>query len=174
MVDANPKSTYEAVRELDFTDVHGPLVDASMWVRGLPERIRSRRHGPPRTPTRLTLDDMTAGSDWVILGEQPGVEIAFGAIGRFWQPVIEWRPIEARDFTDFTEPGYGKIACSLSVLPYGTSRSLLTYDVRTILDDHLAWVGFRRYWRIIKPFVGTIERATLRTIAAAAERGAAR
>jgi hypothetical protein len=117
---------------------------------------------------------MTAGSDWVILGEQPGVEIAFGAIGRFWQPVIEWRPIEARDFTDFTEPGYGKIACSLSVLPYGTSRSLLTYDVRTILDDHLAWVGFRRYWRIIKPFVGTIERATLRTIAAAAERGAAR
>jgi hypothetical protein len=24
VVDANPKSTYEAVRELDFTDVHGP------------------------------------------------------------------------------------------------------------------------------------------------------
>jgi hypothetical protein len=174
VVDADPDTAYRAVRELDLTEVHGALVDASMWLRGLPERMKARKRGPIRVPTRLTLDDLTAGSEWVVLGERPGEEITFGAVGRFWQPVVRWRPIEPRDFADFAEPGFGKIVCSLSVLPYGTRRSLVTYDVRTILDDPLSWVEFRRYWRVAKPFVGAIQRATLRTIADTAERGGPR
>jgi len=174
VVDADPDTAYDAVRDLDFTEVHGGLVDAAFWLRGLPERVRARKRGPVRAPTRLTLDDLAAGSDWVLLGERPGEEIAFGAVGRFWQPVVEWRRIEARDFTDFAEPGYGKIACSLSVLPYGTRRSLVTYDVRTTLDDPLSWVGFRRYWRVVRPFVGVVQRATLRTVAEHAEHGGQR
>lgn len=174
LVDADPEATYRAVRDLDFTEVHGSVVDLSIWARGIPERMRARRHGPPRVPTRLTLGDLAAGSEWVILGEQPGIELVFGAVGRFWKPVIEWRTIEPRDFADFAEHGWGKIACSLSTIPYGRNRTLLTYDVRTILDDPRTWVSFRRYWRVIAPFVGAIERATLRTIASAAQQGGGR
>ncbi|MCS7484746.1 hypothetical protein ACFFQW_43265 [Umezawaea endophytica] len=174
LVDADPDTAYRAVRELDLTEVHGTLVDTSMWLRSIPERVKYRKRGPVRTPTRLTLDDLAAGSERVVLGERPGEEIAFGAVGRFWQPVVEWRPVEPRDFVDFSEPGFGKIVCSLSVLPYGTRRSLVTYDVRTIFDDPPSWVGFRRYWRVVKPFVGVIQRAALRTIADTAERGGPR
>jgi hypothetical protein len=170
VVEADPTATYRAVRELDLAGVHSPLVTVSMWARGIPERLRSWRNPPVRLPTRMTLDDLAAASDWEILGEHAGAEIAFGAIGKFWQPVIEWRSFEARDFVDFVEPGYGKIACSLSVVPYGRNRTLLTYDVRTILNDPNSLVRFRRYWRLINPFVGAIERAVLRTTASIAER----
>ncbi|WNV84832.1 hypothetical protein [Umezawaea sp. Da 62-37] len=168
-MDADLATTYRAARELDLTQVGGALVKWAFQVRGIPERMGSRGNGPPRVPTRMTLDDLSASSDWVILGERPSAEVAFGAVGRFWKPVIEWHEIEPRDFTDFTTPGWGKIACSLSVQPYGQNRTLLTYDVRTILNDPLSWVRFRRYWHLIGPFVGMIERAALRTIAAAAE-----
>ena len=169
VVDADPATTYRAAREVDFASVRAPLVTLSMWARGVPERMRSR-HAPPRPPTRMTLDDLVAASDWRILGERPGSEVAFGVIGKFWKPVIEWRSFEADDFADFDEPGYGKIVCSLSVVPYGRDRTLLTYDVRTILDDSLSLKRFRRYWLLINPFVGVIERAVLSTIAASAQR----
>lgn len=164
VVDAAPERAYEAVRSLDFTDVHGPLVDTVQWVRALPQRWRERKHGPPRTPTRLTFDDMATGSDWVILGETPGHEIAAGAAGRFWKPVVEWRHVDAERFTEFAEPGYGKIVMSLSTRPYGEHSSLVSYDIRVIVNDTLSAAKFAVYWRTISPFVRAMQKAVLNTI----------
>lgn len=165
VADAPVAEAYAALRGLDFIEVGGGLVNAAFWVRGLPERWHSRHHKPPRTPTRLTLEDMVAGSDWVILGERPGVEIAAGVVGRFWKPVIEWRPVESAEFADFAEPGYGKIVMSLSTHPYGATRSLLNYDVRVTLTDSPSRRKFHAYWMMIAPFVGAIQMATLRLAA---------
>jgi hypothetical protein len=41
------------------------------------------------------------------------------AVGKFWQPVIEWRDVPRAEFNGFAEPGWGKIAANFSVLPYG-------------------------------------------------------
>lgn len=169
VVDTEPAAAYAAVRELDFTDVRGPLVTAAMWVRGLPERWKRRRQGPPRMPTRMTFDDMAAGSDWVILGENPGHEITAGVAGRFWRPVVQWRHVEAEQFTTFDEPGYGKIVMSLSVRPYGVGSSLVSYDVRVIVNDTLSRTKFDLYWTTVAPFVRSIQKATLRTIKGNAE-----
>lgn len=169
VVDASPQRAYEAVRSLDFTDVHGPLVDAVQWVRALPQRWRERKHGPPRTPTRLTFDDMATGTDWVILGETPGQEIAAGAAGRFWKPVVEWRHVEAERFTEFAEPGYGKIVMSLSTRPYGEHSCLVSYDIRVILNDTLSAAKFNVYWKTISPFVRATQKAVLNTIKRDAE-----
>ncbi|TNC24819.1 hypothetical protein [Amycolatopsis alkalitolerans] len=168
VVAAPADRAYLALRRLDFMEVGGRLVSASFWVRGLPERWRNRRR-PPRVPTRLTLDDMTADSDWVFLGERPGAEVAAGAVGRFWKPVIEWRHTEAGEFTAFDEPGYGKIVFSLSATPYGQSRSLLTYDVRIVCTDRASRARVRAYWSVVAPFVGAVQTATLRTAARHAE-----
>ena len=68
---------------------------------------------------------------WLVLGEQPGVELAFGAVGKFWQGKIEWRDVALEDFARFDEAGFGKIACDLRVRPCGAEHTLLTYECRT-------------------------------------------
>lgn len=172
VVDADPASTYKAVHDLDFTDLHGFLVTAAVRLRELPERWREDRTS--RRRTRLRIHDLDAGTDWVVLGENPGHEIVFGAIGKVWQPIVKWVPVEARDFMDFTEPGYAKVVCSISTLPYGQRRTLVTADMRVVLTDPRAWLSFRRYWRISTPFVGVISRAILRTVKHSAETGGVR
>jgi hypothetical protein len=98
---------------------------------------------------------------WVSLGRVEEHEIALGAVGRFWQPVIEWRTVAPRDFAAFADPDWGKIGVSFSVRPYGRSRSLLTYECRVATFDEAARRAFARYWRLIRPFVGHVMRATL-------------
>lgn len=168
IVDAPVKETYTAARDLDLTNIHNGLISAAGWVRELPERWRDRRHGPPRRPTRLTIDDLDAGSDWALLGEHPGSEFALGVAGKFWRPVITWRRVEPAEFASFAEPGYGKLAVTFSVRPYGAHRSLLTIDTRVQLSDPPSWVKFRRYWRFAYPVAGAMHTALLRTIAAVA------
>lgn len=172
VVDAPVKDTYAAARELDFTDVRGGAVSLASWMRGLPERWHNRRHGPPRQPTRLTVDDLTAGSAWVLLGEHTGSEFAIGVAGKFWRPVVTWRRVEADEFATFEEPGFGKLVLAVSVRPYGPHRSLLTVHTRIQLTDPHSWVKFRRYWRMTRPFIQAAHAALLRTTAANARQSA--
>ncbi|MEU4524681.1 hypothetical protein AB0F52_38930 [Amycolatopsis sp. NPDC024027] len=168
IVDAPVKDTYAAARELDFTEVRGGVVTAAGWLRMLPERWHNRRHGPPRRPTRLTADDLHAGSDWTLLGDRPGSEFALGVAGKFWKPVITWRRVEAGDFTAFEEPGFGKLVLAVSVVPYGPHRTLLTVHTRVRLSDPESWLKFRRCWRISGPAIGSVHTALIRTVAAKA------
>lgn len=171
VVGAPVRQAYTALRALDFTEVGGGLASAAFWARDLPERWKNRHHQLPRRRTRLTFDDLAAGWEWTILGERPGAEIAIGVGGRFWKPVVEWRRIEPEEFLAFDEPGYGKIVQSLSALPYGRSRSLLTHDARVVVTDRASRAKFRAYWAVVSPFVKTVQAATLRTIARHAETG---
>ena len=171
IVDAEPAATYDAARALDFLQVRTPLLDASMWVRGVPARLKGE---PTPEIASMRLSDALEGGDmglpgWLILGEEPGRELAFGAVGRFWQPDIEWREVAREDFKDFDDAGWGKIAANFSVRPYGAHRTLLTYACRVGTTDPDSGRRFGRYWRLVRPFVGHIFRATLATIAAAAE-----
>jgi hypothetical protein len=167
VVDALPASTWRATRELDFMSVHSPLMDASMWVRGVPGRLRG--HQPP-PPAELRLAEGGGLPGWLLLGEREGAEIAFGAVGVFWQPSIRWHDVERADFAGFAEPGYGKIGCNFTVRDYGAGRSLLSYECRVAITDAASRRKFARYWWVIRPFVAHIMRATLATIAAQAGR----
>jgi hypothetical protein len=166
VVDADPATAYAAIRDLDLLTVRTPIVAASMWVRGLPARLRGRAEP---VPPRLTLTGGDGLPGWLMLGEVHGAELSFGAVGRFWTPSIEWRPTTLAEFPTFAEPGWGKIACSLSVRPYGTQRALVTYECRTATFDARSRRAFARYWRLIRPFVAHIMGATVRTIKANAE-----
>ena len=98
-----------------------------------------------------------------------GREIAFGAVGRFWTPTIEWRTVAPQDFAAFAEPGWGKIACTFTTIAYGPSRTMVTYECRTAVTDADSRRRFLRYWWLIRPFVAHIMRATVHTIANNAE-----
>ncbi|MGY6501990.1 MAG: hypothetical protein ACXIVQ_13995 [Acidimicrobiales bacterium] len=171
LVSASPGETYAAARSVDFLDVRSPLVDAAMWVRGLPPRLKGE---PPPTVASMRLSDALESGEmnlpgWLILGEQSGHDVAFGAVGRFWKPDIEWRDVPRHEFDEFAEPGWGKIAAGFSVVPYSDDRTLLTYACRVSMTDADSRRRFRTYWLVVQPFVARIFRATLATIAASAE-----
>jgi hypothetical protein len=162
VVDADPTTTLAAARELDFLTVRTPLLVAAMWLRGVPDRLRHRAQPPP---ARLTLAGGVGLPGWLSLGERAGSEVAFGAVGKFWQANIEWRDVPLAEFAAFNEPGWGKIACNFTVRPYGGEHTLLTYECRTATTDIVARRKFARYWWLIRPFVAHIMRATVATIA---------
>lgn len=164
LVDASPAVAWRSLRELDLTELRGGVAAFAVWFREVPERWRARSQGPPRERTRLTWDDLDAGTDWMVLGENPGHEIVLGAVGKFWRPVVKWFPCEPRDFLDFAKPGYGKVVWSFTTQPYGERRTLVTSEIRVKLTDPQAWLNFRRYWRISTPAVSIISRAVLRTV----------
>jgi hypothetical protein len=171
VIEADANRVYQAARDLDFMSVRTPLLSASFFVRGLPARLSGKSIAPPPV-LRLASDD--AGlPGWVLLGEKQGTEVAFGAVGRFWQPNIEWRDVDRDDFADFAEPGWGKIACHFFVTGTEAGRSCLTYECRTATTDIHARQQMARYWWLIRPFVAHIMRATLRTIAGTARPGSA-
>ncbi|WP_086664517.1 hypothetical protein [Lentzea kentuckyensis] len=164
LVNADPAATWTSLRELDLMELHGSAAAFAVWFREMPERWRARKLGPPRERTRLTWHDLDAGTDWMILGENPGHEIALGGIGKFWRPIVKWFPCEPRDFPDFAKPGFGKVVWSFTAHPYGERRTLLSSEIRVTLTDPQAWLSFRRYWRISTPAVAVISRAVLRTV----------
>jgi hypothetical protein len=168
VVRADPATTFRAAQILDFLAVRTPLLTASMWIRGVPARLL-RKTAPP--PAHLLLSEGTGMPGWLLLGERPDREIAFGAVGKFWQPMIEWHDVPQTEFSDFTEPGWGKIAANFSFLPYG-ENTLLSYECRTVTTDPESRRRFLRYWWLIRPFVGHIMRATLATVKADAEAAA--
>lgn len=175
VVDAPPARVWEAVRALDLMDVgaQAPLARALMWLRGAPDALGRRLRGlpAPPPPERLPLT-APEGYGWMMLGERPGREIVVGAVGHFWTPAIRWRDdVRPEDFATFDEPGYAAIAWGFTLRPYGDARTLLTTECRTRATDDAARRGFRRYWALVRPFVGYIIGLSPRCVKRTAERG---
>lgn len=171
-IDAPPEIVYAAIRQ---TDLHDPVIDALFAVRELPTRLAEKLRGvpTPRAPEAFTFEDMAkTDMPWTLLAEDWGSEFVVGSVGKFWQSDYGWRPVPAEDFASFNEPGYAKLAISLSVWPtYGAT--LLRYQARTATTDRTAQARFRRYWRLIRPGVAIVMHRALRRIKAEAERRAA-
>jgi hypothetical protein len=165
------EEVYAAVREADFIRAwqDSAVVRALFALRSAGERAvaAAARRAPatPAAPESLRLMDLTARGEWVLLGEDPPREIAFGVIGRFWSGETVWEQIDAADFVAFDTPGYGKIACNFSLRPYGAGSTLVSYECRTLATDDAARRAFLRYWRLLSPFIGVVLRAQLGVVA---------
>lgn len=162
-VSADPSTTLRAARELDLLTVHSPILDTAMWIRGLPARLAGR--AAPVPPRLVIADGGLPG--WLVLGES-GREFTFGAVGRFWTPIIIWRDVAQGEFAAFDQPGWGKIAANFVVTTQGAG-TVLGYECRTATTDPVARRRFLRYWWLVRPFVGHIMRAALKSIKADAE-----
>lgn len=171
---------YDAVLEADFLDAarRHMAVRALFGVRQSLERLvgvlRRRRQAAAVPPPSLRLLDLTNHGEWVLLGESPPREIAFGAVGRFWAGETRWLTIDAAAFRTLNAPGYAKIGCNFLLRPAGDGSTLVTYEARTVTTDERSRSGFARYWRVVSPFVGVVMRAMLAVIARDATREARR
>lgn len=162
VVDGGAPELFQAVKVLDFLSIRSPILTVSMFARGLPARVGGQ---PIEKPAELRLSSEATGlPGWLYLGDVPEREVAFGAVGKFWKPDIEWRDVPLEAFRSFDEPGWGKIGCHFLVSPMADGRSLVTYECRTVTTDPESRRMMARYWWLIRPFVSHIMRATLRTI----------
>jgi hypothetical protein len=172
VIEAPLEAVYQTVRDMDFLSIHSPLMDAAMFARALPERISRavRKAPPPPPPPTMRLADFFDGDvdteilqGWVPLGEAAPHEIVFGAVGKVWQPEIEWKQIPPEEFATFDEPGFAKIAVAFSLRDYGEHRTLLSYEARTDGTDEESRSKFRRYWWLVNRFVAVVMRAAVKT-----------
>lgn len=149
-IDRDPVAVWADLRHRDMADDR--LVRALFFLRQRPG---------PGTPARLRIDDIVGqGSGFRLLAEEPGTELVVGAIGKVWQPSIEFLDLSPSRFADFAEHDYGKVAWNVRVSPEARGTRVLI-DVRVKLPDERTARKFRRYWRFIGPFSGLIRRRTL-------------
>jgi hypothetical protein len=160
LVDASTELTYQAVRALDPDQVGQsvPFMQLMGRLRDLPARL-ARRPGRAVPPAPETLTGEQYRQAFLLIDEEPGTEFVIGMIGKFMTPTqMEFRRFDPPQFAAYDEPGYGKVATSFLVLPYGTRRSLLCTETRTVTTDPASARQFRRYWTVIGPFAGYIMR----------------
>ena len=168
---------YQAVRRADFIQAwrRSPAVRLLFGARSLGERavaaIGRRPFEEPPAPESMRLADLPSHGEWVLLGEDPPHEIAFGTIGRFWTGETAWESIDAREFAAFDLPGLAKVACNFSLRPYGKGRTLVSYECRTRATDAASRAGFLRYWRPLSPLIGVVLRAQLGVVATELAKG---
>lgn len=146
------------VRHFDLASTR--WVRAVFDLRTLPDRLRGR--AVAESDRRLGVDQITGSRKpgFMLLEEIPGREVVIGAIGQFWHLNIPFLQVPPGQFRDFREAGWGKIAWSLSVEPFGTG-STVSLELRTTANDGASWSRFRRYYRIIGPVSRLIRTSSM-------------
>lgn len=176
VVDASTERTYQAIRALDPDQVGQtvPFMQLMVRLRDLPARLgRAPRRAIQPVSEALTSEQYRQA--FLLIDEEPGTEFVIGMIGKFMSPTqMEFRRFDPPQFAGFGEPGYGKVATSFLVLPYGSGRSVLCTETRTATTDPASARRFRRYWAVIGPFAGYIMRHWLTLAKQHAEQGVVR
>jgi hypothetical protein len=179
VVNADPGETYHAVLDADLMD--NQLTHLMVTARDLPNRLRARRsHTEPRRsnppssqrPTFRMRDAAGEESGWVVLRDEPGIELLAGLIGQFWRRDYGIVKVTPEEFASFDRPGYAKTLAGFALHPHGQGRTLLTYESRTVCTDSAARRRFSAYWLLLRPFVRQMLRGALIAMKRHAEHGA--
>lgn len=170
---APPEVCYEAARRVDI--LRHPVIRLLLDLRSVPGRFFGRsgarpQMGPPEAPLQtFRLDDMTGPPiSWLLLGEEPNVELCLGQISRPWKlrDPAGTPSIDPAGFANFDRPGFAKVALSLRVAPYGAASTILTLETRVALTDPRSLRRFARYWTVIGPFSSLLRWIAMRRVAA--------
>lgn len=149
---------YEVLRALDLN--RSRVVKALFWLRTVPGRVRGGAHaaGPPRQ----SLLDEALSAGWVILEEDPGRQLAVGAVTRPWEPVVRFQGLSGPKFRAFDESGNVKIAWGIAVYPVGPDASILATETRVLATDPVSRAKFGGYWFVFGSFIRLIRWIALR------------
>jgi hypothetical protein len=155
---APPERVWQLLRHGDLAK--SPLVRALFAVRTLPDRLRAK---PVDTAVRI--DDLNSTVEkpgFQVLAEEPPREFAVGAIGKVWHLEIPFVHVaNAKEYAEFSDPGFVKVAWAIRVLPWGERASRVEFEVRVDATDDDSWQKFKRYFRLIGPGSHFIRRTVL-------------
>lgn len=143
-VKAPADKAWEIARHFDASEI--PWVRLLFDIRSIPDLITGKRSEADR---RIGVDQIVENeTGFMILHETPGREVVVGSVGQFWHLKIPFARVAPEDFCDFTEPGWGKLAWSISVEPFGEG-STVSLELRTTATDEESWEKLNRYYHII-------------------------
>lgn len=176
---APPAAVFETITNLDLFRL--PVARVLLEARALPGRLAdaaARRRGETvaAEPPTFRVRDL-GDRGWILLGERPGTELVYGAVGKPWKGTggsPPEPPVTAETFAAFAEPGFAKIAESTVVTPYGAGACVLTMESRVALTDEDSRRRFRRYWRAAGPFIRLMRPTVMRALERQLHHGAAR
>ncbi|MCP3959927.1 MAG: molybdopterin-dependent oxidoreductase [bacterium] len=160
-LDASPAAAYRALGEVTGREIR--LLMPLMALRQLPALLTGRAR---RGDREMPIFEAIERGGFARIAEDPGREMVFGVVGRFWK-LTRNTPIETvRDldgFTSFDRPGSARAAMSFLVRAEGRGCRLIT-ETRIDTTDARAARSFRRYWRIVRPGSGLIRRSWLAAV----------
>ncbi|MGD9890214.1 MAG: hypothetical protein AB7R89_01075 [Dehalococcoidia bacterium] len=143
-----PATCLRAVREVDL--FRHPVIRTLFDLRALPQRVADRLAGRGRAPTdderlrSFRVNDLLRPTfNWLLLAEEPDIEIVMDQIAHPWKPARDAISVAPADFAAFNIPGFAKIALSLRVQPYGTGGTVFTVETRVALIDPESLRRFR-------------------------------
>lgn len=156
---ASPEHCYRAARSFRLN--RSPLARALFRLRTLPERLSG--HGARQSQEiALSVDEIVdPKTGFMLLSDEPGLGFAVGCIGRFWEPNLPVKHLSPKEFADFNEPGWGKLAWAIYVEPHKNGTSRISFELRVAATDADSWKAFQRYFRMIGPFSHWIRRHVL-------------
>jgi hypothetical protein len=154
VIAAPPAIVYAAITRVDFA--RSGFIRWLLRLRGLGAR-------------RLTLADVTRGG-FLLLGERPGREVAFGIAGRFWTPSGGRVALDVDGFRRFEQPGHAKAVWDFRVAEAPAGATRLTTETRIRCVDAAARRRFGVYWTVVGRFSGLIRILMLRAVAREATR----
>ena len=144
-VDATPEKAWERVRHFNMAEVS--------WVRIL---FQVRTLAAKISGEKIDFKNDGIGIDQIekenkgfkIIYEKPGKEVVIGSIGQYWHLKMEFAEFDPSTFTNFNEPGWGKIAWAIRVEPF-KHGSTISFELRIGATDEDSWNYFRKYYNII-------------------------
>lgn len=157
-----PERAWELVRHGDLGRT--PAIRALFALRTL------------HAPEPLRIDDLVSTTEkpgFGMLAEEPGRTLVVGAIGKVWKRDIPFVHVPPAAYARFHDPGYVKVAWSITVEPRGEHGSRVGIELRVDATDGRAWRVFHRYFRVIGPWSRFIRRSLLASLAREATPAAA-
>ena len=164
LVAAPADRVWAGIRGIDLS--RSPIVRALFTARGVPALLAGNRRGR----RGLTLEDFLR-SGFVLLAEEPEVELVLGAVGSFWRPRGGLLRLTPAGFAGSSRPGYARAAWNGHLAPDGEGHVRVSTLTRVGATDDRSLRSFRRYWRLIRPSSGLIRREMLRLVKDDAEAG---
>lgn len=98
---------------------------------------------------------------FTLLSDEPGAGFSVGCVGRFWEPDLPTKHVPPEQFAEFNEPGWGKLAFALDIIPHGDGTSRVLLELRMAATDVESWKAFQRHFRVIGPFSRWLRRHVL-------------
>jgi len=147
-VNAKQETAWELARHYDMSSV--PWIRFLFNLRTIADLFHPDKSAPH--DKRIGLDQIGENDNgFMIIHEIPGKEVVVGAIGKFWHVDIPFEKIAPDKFRNFDEPGWGKLAWSITVEPYLTG-STIAFELRTTATDYDSWKKLNIYYHIIGTF----------------------
>lgn len=152
---SSPEHIYHVLGTVDFNQSW--VIRVLFALRGMAFLFRKSQE------RRLTLARITSNG-FVLLDEDPPVEVVIGLVGRFWKWSGKIMPISPEEYPAFERAGFAKVAWNFLIRTVEDGRSVLSTETRIRCLDDASHRRFRRYWRLIRPFSGWIRKEMLKLV----------